>query len=85
MSRNPYVRPLSKRIDKMCDGRVYLNTKVGSLTEVDDKIEVTFEGPGKFGHEQYDRVLVSIGSAARHSPTTCGSRATQHRLSDDRR
>jgi dihydrolipoamide dehydrogenase len=55
------VKPLAKRIDKMCDGRVFLNTKVGSLSESGDKIEVTFEGPNKFGHEQYDRVLVSIG------------------------
>jgi dihydrolipoamide dehydrogenase len=55
------VRPLAKRIDKLCDGRVLVNTKVGSLTEVGDKIEVTFEGPGEFGHEQFDRVLVSIG------------------------
>lgn len=55
------VKPLAKRIDKLCEGRVLTNTKVGSLTEVDDKIEVTFEGPGYFGHKQYDRVLISIG------------------------
>lgn len=55
------VKPLAKRIDKLCDGRVFLNTKVGSLSEVDNKVEVTFEGPGKFGREKYDRVLVSIG------------------------
>ena len=55
------VKPLAKQIDKMCDGRVFLNTKVGSLAETGDKIEVTFEGPGKFGRESYDRVLVSIG------------------------
>ncbi len=55
------VKPLAKRIDKMCEGRVYLNTKVGSIAESGNKIEVTFEGPGKFGHEQFDRVLVSVG------------------------
>ncbi len=55
------VKPLAKRIEQMCEGRVLLKTKVGSLTEVGDQIEVTFEGPGKFGHERYDRVLVSIG------------------------
>ncbi len=55
------VKPLAKRIDQMCEGRVLLKTKVGSLTEVGDKIEVTFEGPGEFGHQQFDRVLVSIG------------------------
>ena len=55
------VKPLAKRIGKLCDGRVLTNTKVGSLTEVNDKIEVTFEGPAHFGHERFDRVLVSIG------------------------
>lgn len=55
------VKPLAKEIDQLCEGRVFLNTKVGSLTSVDNKIEVTFEGPSKFGHERYDRVLVSIG------------------------
>jgi dihydrolipoamide dehydrogenase len=28
---------------------------------VDNQIEVTFEGPGHYGHERFDRVLVSIG------------------------
>jgi dihydrolipoamide dehydrogenase len=55
------VKPLAKRIDQMCEGRVLLSTKVGSMSQVGEKIDVTFEGPGKFGHEQYDRVLVSIG------------------------
>ena len=55
------VKPLAKKVDKMCDGRIYTDTKVGSVSEAGDKIEVTFEGPGKFGHEQFDRVLVSIG------------------------
>lgn len=55
------VAPLAKRIDAMCEGRVYLNTKVGSVTVVGDKVEVTFEGPKKFGHERFDRVLVSVG------------------------
>ncbi len=55
------VRPLAKRIEKICTGGVYLNTKVGSLSESANKIAVTFEGPGKFGSEEFDRVLVSIG------------------------
>jgi dihydrolipoamide dehydrogenase len=62
------VKPLAKRIGKMCEGRVMTNTKVGSLTEVGDKIEVTFEGPGEFGHQRFDRVLVSIG----RRPVTSG-------------
>lgn len=55
------VRPLAKQIEKICTGGIYLNTKVGSLTESGNKIAVTFEGPGKFGSEEFDRVLVSIG------------------------
>src|SRR6056297_26809 len=55
------VKPLAKRMKKLCDGRVLTNTKVGSMTEVDNQIEVTFEGPGHYGHERFDRVLVSIG------------------------
>lgn len=55
------VKPLHKRLEKLFDKRIYLNTKVGSLSEVGNKIEVTFEGPGKYGHEQFDRVLVSVG------------------------
>jgi len=55
------VKPLAKRIEKLCEGRVYTNTKVGSIAEVNDQVEVTFEGPGKFGHERFDRVLVSVG------------------------
>ncbi|MEM0925923.1 MAG: dihydrolipoyl dehydrogenase [Planctomycetota bacterium] len=55
------VRPLAKKMEKLCDGRIMINTKVGSLAEVGNKIEVTFEGPGHYGHEQFDRVLISIG------------------------
>jgi len=55
------VKPLEKRVRTMCSDRVYLNTKVGSIGEVDNQIEVSFEGPGKFGHERFDRVLVSVG------------------------
>ena len=62
------VKPLAKAMDSLFEGRIYLNTKVGSLAEVDNQIEVTFEGPGKFGHERYDRVLVSIG----RRPVTSG-------------
>ncbi|OUT55659.1 MAG: dihydrolipoyl dehydrogenase [Rhodopirellula sp. TMED11] len=55
------VKPLAKRIKKLCEDRVFTNTKVGSLAEVNHQIEVTFEGPEHYGHERYDRVLVSIG------------------------
>ncbi|MFN6127721.1 MAG: dihydrolipoyl dehydrogenase [Planctomycetota bacterium] len=55
------VVPLQKRLKTLFDNRIYLNTKVGSVAEVDNQVEVTFEGPGKFGHERFDRVLVSVG------------------------
>ena len=55
------VKPLHKRMEQLFGKRIYLNTKLGSMSEVGDKIEVTFEGPGKYGHEQFDRVLVSVG------------------------
>src|SRR5690606_27628061 len=55
------VKPLAKRIEAMTEGRVYLNTRVGGLGERGDKVEVAFEGPGKFGTEQFDRVLVAVG------------------------
>ncbi|MCI0359862.1 MAG: dihydrolipoyl dehydrogenase [Planctomycetaceae bacterium] len=55
------VKPLHKRLNALFGERIYLNTKVGSLGLVGNKVEVAFEGPGKFGTEQYDRVLVSVG------------------------
>jgi len=55
------VKPLQNRLKTLFDNRIFLNTKVGSIAEIDNQIEVTFEGPGKFGHERFDRVLVSVG------------------------
>jgi dihydrolipoamide dehydrogenase len=55
------VKPLHKRLNTLFNERIFLNTKVGSIGLVGDKVEVAFEGPGKFGREQYDRVLVSVG------------------------
>lgn len=56
------VRPLAKRLKTLFEDRIFLNTKVGSITrEGDDKVSVTFEGPAKFGTETYDRVLISVG------------------------
>src|SRR5260221_253273 len=55
------VKPLHKRLTGLFGERIYLNTKVGSLGLRDNKVEVAFEGPGKFGAEQFDRVLVSVG------------------------
>ncbi len=55
------VKPLQKRMTALLEDRIFLNTKVGSLGDRDNQIEVAFEGPNKFGTEQYDRVLVAIG------------------------
>lgn len=55
------VKPLHRKLLKDFGERIYLNTKVGSLADVGNKVEVTFEGPGKFGTERFDRVLVSVG------------------------
>ncbi|MEL7497186.1 MAG: dihydrolipoyl dehydrogenase [Planctomycetota bacterium] len=56
------VRPLQRRLKTLFEDRIFLNTKVGSVAKAgDDKIEVTFEGPDKYGTERYDRVLISVG------------------------
>ncbi len=55
------VKPLAKHINQLTNERVFLNTKVGSLGDLGDSIEVAFEGPNKFGTERYDRVLVAVG------------------------
>lgn len=55
------VKPLHKRLAKLFDDRIFLSTKVGALGERGDQIEVAFEGPGTFGTETFDRVLVSVG------------------------
>ncbi len=55
------VRPLAKKLKTLFEDRIFLNTKVGSVSLDGDKVEVTFEGPDKFGVEKYDRVLVSVG------------------------
>ena len=59
------VRPLERRLKKLFEDRIYLNSKVGSVGMKGDKVEVAFEGPNKFGTELYDRVLVSVGRRPR--------------------
>ena len=55
------VKPLHKRLERLFEKRIFLNTKVGSIGDRDNAVEVAFEGPGKYGTERYDRVLVSVG------------------------
>jgi dihydrolipoamide dehydrogenase len=59
------VRPLHKRLNDLFEGRIYLNTRLGSLGERGDKVEAAFEGPDKFGTEHYDRVLIAVGRRPR--------------------
>ena len=59
------VRPLERRLKKLFEDRIYLNSKVGSVALKGDQVEVAFEGPNKFGTELYDRVLVSVGRRPR--------------------
>ena len=59
------VRPLERRLKKLFEERIYLKSKVGSVSLKGDKVEVTFEGPEKFGTEEYERVLVSVGRRPR--------------------
>jgi len=54
------VKPLARKLDKILN-EVMLDTKVGNMTEIDDHIQVTFEGPARLGVEDYDRVLVVTG------------------------
>ncbi len=56
------VKPLERRLKPLMEN-IFLNTKVGSVYEKGNKVEVAFEGPGKFGTEEYDLVLVSVGRA----------------------
>lgn len=53
------VKPLHKRLSQQME--LLLGTKVGALGERDNQVEVAFEGPGKFGTERYDRVLIAVG------------------------
>lgn len=66
------VKPLGKRLQQLFTN-VHMNTKVVSLREVGEKIEVTMEGADsspekKANIQSYDRVLVSVG----RRPVTSG-------------
>lgn len=73
------VKPLQKRLESQME--LILNTKVGSMGQRGDKIEVAFEGPAKFGTEQYDRVLVAVG----RRPTSRGIGLDQTQVQTDQR
>ena len=54
------VKPLIKRVHERFAG-VHTGTKVVSLKDVGDHVDVEFEGPEHNGVHSYDRVLISIG------------------------
>lgn len=54
------VKPLETRLKKLFAG-IYMNTKVVSLTEGNNAIDVTFEDENGKRTESFSRVLVSVG------------------------
>ncbi len=54
------VKPLETRLKKLFAG-IYMNTKVVSLAEGDNAIDVTFEDENGTRTESFSRVLVSVG------------------------
>ncbi len=54
------VKPLHARLEKRFAG-IHLNTKVSSLKDQGDSIEVTMQGPQGQFVERFSRVLVSVG------------------------
>ncbi len=55
------VKPLLRRMKTLFDDRIYFNTKVVSVVDLGETVEVGFEGADKEGLEAYDRVLVAVG------------------------
>lgn len=54
------VRPLQKRLSSVFES-IYVNTKVVSLVDKKDSIEVTFEGEAPEKTRTYSRVLLCVG------------------------
>jgi dihydrolipoyl dehydrogenase len=54
------IRPLARRLAEKFEA-IWLNTRVASLREVGEKIEVTFDGDLEEKVQSFDRVLVSVG------------------------
>lgn len=74
------VKPLDRRLRTLCEDRIFLDTRVGSVADVGEALEVTFEGPSKFGTERYERVLVAVGR--RPNTAKLGLENTQVELDD---
>jgi len=54
------AKPLTDRLAKLFT-KIHLETKVTSLTDRGDCVEVTYEGPGGPATEKFSRVLVAVG------------------------
>jgi dihydrolipoyl dehydrogenase len=54
------VRPLAKKLAKQFES-IWLDTKVVSLTDRDDSIEVVLDGDAEKRALRFDRVLISVG------------------------
>jgi dihydrolipoamide dehydrogenase len=54
------VRPLAGRLQRQFEA-IHLNTKVVSLADRGESIEVTFEGESDAGTQSFGRVLVAVG------------------------
>ncbi|HJQ24407.1 MAG TPA: dihydrolipoyl dehydrogenase [Blastocatellia bacterium] len=75
------VNILAKRVNAMCKA-VMLNTKVTSMTETADGIQVKLEGAGLEQTEQvFDKVLISVG----RKPNTAGLGLENTRVEVDAR
>lgn len=51
---------LKKRLDKKFKS-IMLETKLSSINELDNEVEVSFEADGKSFQEKYEKVLISVG------------------------
>ncbi|MCG8585848.1 MAG: dihydrolipoyl dehydrogenase [Pirellulales bacterium] len=73
------VKPLAKRLKGVMES-ILLKTKVTSMTDKGDSIEVELEGEETSGAHRFDRVLVSIGR--RPNSDLLGLENTQVKLDD---
>jgi dihydrolipoamide dehydrogenase len=55
------VKPLQKTLEEDVFEGIYLNTKVETLEELEDRVEVTFDGEIEDSEQSFDRVLMAIG------------------------
>ncbi len=74
------VKPLRKRLEKLFDGRIFLDSKVVALAESSSGVTVSFEGSEKSGAETFDRVLVAVGR--RPNSADLGLENTKVKLDD---